>query len=264
MSEPIVSLQSIRYLSAGILPRAKGESSTTARQELIPGFMQEKLNKLRIILIGAGGINSEIGLSLVRKGVGRLDIFDGDIVELTNLNRQRFFEKDLYKNKAESLAKNLIPEAIAKCVIAAYPVRFQCAVDEGYVPPTDLVICGVDNNETRSTVARYFLKKTPVIFAAVSEDADHGYVFVQEPGTVCYGCLFPTSVNDLTQHPCSPAVIDILKVIAGIAVYAVDTLVMNRKRNWNYREIFLSGFIPERISMIPKRTDCPICSAKEV
>jgi molybdopterin/thiamine biosynthesis adenylyltransferase len=264
MTEPTASLKSIRFVSAGIFPKGIGESGPTARQELIPGFVQGELNRLRPLLIGAGGINSEIGLSLARKGIGQLNIFDADTVELSNLNRQRFFEKDLYKNKAESLAKNLMPEAVARCLITAYPVRFQNAVDEERIPPADMVICGVDNNETRSMVSRFFLKTTPIIFAAVSEDADHGYVFVQEPGKACYGCLFPDSVNDLTQHPCSPAVIDILKVVGGLAVYAVDTLVMKRKRNWNYKEIFLSGFVPERNTEIPKRSDCPICSLKGV
>lgn len=263
MNEPTVSLKTVRFSSAGISPTASGESGPTARQELIPGFAQEELGHLRVTLIGAGGIGSEIGLSLARKGTGRLDIFDSDIVELSNLNRQRFFEKDLYKNKAESLARNLMLEAVARCVIVAHPLRFQDAVDEGGTAPADVVICGVDNNETRAMVARHFLKKTPVIFVAVSEDADHGYVFVQQPGTACYGCLFPEAVNDPTQHPCSPAVIDILKVVAGIAVYAVDTLFMARKRTWNYRETFLSGFIPDRNTVIERRADCPICSVKE-
>jgi len=138
-------------------------------------------------------------------------------------------------------------------------MRFQEAVQAGLQIKGDVVICGVDNNETRVAVSRYFLKTTPVVFVTVSEDADHGYVFIQEPDKTCYGCLFPEAVNDNTHHPCSPAIIDILKVVAGIATYAADTLLMNRKRNWNYKEIFLSGNVPERNSMIEKITNCPIC-----
>ena len=35
----------------------------------------------------------------MRKGVGRITLLDHDIVEASNLNRQRFYEQDLCKNK---------------------------------------------------------------------------------------------------------------------------------------------------------------------
>ena len=259
MTEYIVSLKSTKFIARGVFRKTEGEAHATKRQERIYGVIQEKLTASTVIIIGAGGIGGELGVSEVRKGVGHLSIFDHDLVELTNLNRQRFFEEDLYKNKAERLGRNLTREAVSRCVITTYPMRFQDAVDAGLQVKSDVVICGVDNNEARVAAARYFLNTTPVIFIAVSEDADHGYVFVQEPGKTCYGCLFPEAVNDVTQHPCSPAVIDILKVVAGIATYAIDTLIMERKRNWNYKEVFLSGVVPERNALIEKREDCPIC-----
>lgn len=260
MTEYTISLKSTRFIAEGVLPKADGEARATDRQESIYGVQQEKFASSAAILIGAGGIGGEIGVSECRKGLGRLLIFDHDLVELSNLNRQRFFEEDLYKNKAECLGRNLTREAISRCLITAHPMRFQEAVQAGLQIKGDVVICGVDNNETRVAVSRYFLKTTPVVFVAVSEDADHGYVFIQEPDQACYGCLFPEAVNDNTHHPCSPAIIDILKVVAGIATYAADTLLMNRKRNWNYKEIFLSGNVPERNYIIEKRADCPICS----
>ena len=252
-------VKSTRFLAVGISPQAAGEAPATDRQEKVPGFVQAKRAAVRVVLIGAGGINSEVGVSEARKGLGQLHIFDHDMVELSNLNRQRFFREDLYKNKAESLGRNLAKEAIAQCSITAYPVRFQDAIDAGMLVPADVVVCGVDNSQARVAAARYFLKTTPVVFLAVSQDADHGYVFVQEPGKVCFGCLFPESVNDQLLHPCSPGIIDILKVTAGIASYCIDTLIMDRKRNWNYKEIFLSGDIPDRNVLIEKRDDCPIC-----
>ena len=49
--------------------------------------------------MGAGGLNEEVGGSLARKGTGCLKIFDHDTVELSNLDRQRSWEGDLYKNR---------------------------------------------------------------------------------------------------------------------------------------------------------------------
>src|SRR5438094_231914 len=48
----------------------------------------------------AGGIISNIAPALVRKGVDRSTPLDRDIVEPSNLHRQRFYENDIGKNKA--------------------------------------------------------------------------------------------------------------------------------------------------------------------
>ena len=123
------------------------------------------------------------------------------------------------------------------------------------------MICGVDNSQTRIATAKFGLEsKIPVIFTAVSEDAGHGYVFVQEPGKACFACMFPDEVLDFSE-PCpnTPAVKDILKVVAGLALYALDSLVMQRKRNWDVRMVFLSGDSPEWLGRVKRRLECPLC-----
>jgi hypothetical protein len=34
---------------------------------------------------------------------------------------------------------------------------------------------------------------------------------------------------------------------------------MPRPRNWNYRELFLSGFVQERAAIVERKDDCPLC-----
>jgi len=41
-----------------------------------------------------------------------LTIVDDDVVEPSNLNRQRFYSKDVGQNKSYSLAENLLPECV--------------------------------------------------------------------------------------------------------------------------------------------------------
>lgn len=261
MKESFVLLKSEKYISDEIEPTSQGEASATDRQERVPGFDQAKLTNLRITMIGAGGLGSEIGEGFIRKGLGSLKILDGDEVALSNLSRQRFYKEDLYKNKALCLAKNLRKEAVKKSVIAGHPFTVQEAVEQGVDCSCDIAICGPDNNPARVFVSRYFYEKQiPVVFTAVSRDANHGYVFVQETGQVCFGCLFPEALNDKTE-PCpnTPAVKDILKVVAGIVLYAVDSLVMERRRNWNYRQIFLGGFVPDILKKLERKENCVIC-----
>jgi len=80
----------VKFITESV-PPPDPRFAVTHRQELITGFSQASLTQASGVLIGAGGIGGEVGEGLCRKGVGHLRIFDHDVVEHTNLNRQHFF-----------------------------------------------------------------------------------------------------------------------------------------------------------------------------
>src|SRR5438045_1814703 len=49
---------------------------------------QKRLKSSRVLLIGAGGLGSPLGLYLAAAGVGRIGIVDFDVVDFSNLQRQ--------------------------------------------------------------------------------------------------------------------------------------------------------------------------------
>jgi molybdopterin/thiamine biosynthesis adenylyltransferase len=249
------------YRTKHLKPSREGEETVDDRQRKIEGYNPEALSQAKIIMIGAGGLGSQIGEAVVRKGVGTLVIFDHDLVELTNLNRQKFYERDVGKNKAVCLARNLAQESFCGTVIRGYGLSFQDALALGIDMTCSVAICGVDNNPCRVAVSRYYRERhIPCIFTAVSQDTTHGYVFVQEAGAdkACFACQFPKAVNDAT-YPCgTPAVIDILKVVAGIVSYGVDTILMERPWLYQYKTIHLDGF-PGKDWLVKKRPDCLLC-----
>ena len=49
----------------------------------------ERLKKSNILVIGLGGVGSFATEFLVRSGVGKITIIDGDCIDVTNINRQR-------------------------------------------------------------------------------------------------------------------------------------------------------------------------------
>jgi molybdopterin/thiamine biosynthesis adenylyltransferase len=260
MKHYTVCLKSARYLAEGIKSDDPRESLTD-RQEQILGFSQRVMDSLSVLLIGAGGLGGEIAHGLVRKGVGTIKLFDGDAVSFSNLSRQHFFKEDLCRNKAVCLGKNLLRQCIKKTQILCYPVMLQDAIKEGIDVSCDLVICAPDNNEVRIFASKYFMNKTPVIFTGLDVLANSGYIFIQKPSQACFGCAFPDSVNKV-RNPCpnTPAIIDTGKVIAGFVLRAADSVVMDRKISWNYRQIFLDGSIQEFIRTIELNKDCSLCS----
>ena len=255
MENSTVLLKSVRFRCKEIESQ-EGET-TTDRQEKVQGYKQEIMNGLTVSLIGAGGLGGEIARGLVRKGVGRLKIFDGDTVEISNLSRQYFYEEDLYKNKAVCLAQNLVKEGIRKTEIIAYPFMFQGAVEERIDTSCNICVCAPDNDEARIFISKHF-GSAPVVFTGLDRQANTGYIFIQEPGKAGFLDAFPKSANK-KRNPCpgTPAIIDIVKIVAGYILFAIDSVVMERKTNWNYRQFYMAGFVPEVVKKIEKRDVLP-------
>ncbi len=61
------------------------------RTELLLGkTAMEKLKKSRVAVFGIGGVGGFAVEALARAGIGAIDIFDGDVIDETNINRQIF------------------------------------------------------------------------------------------------------------------------------------------------------------------------------
>jgi len=256
-----ISRQQVRIQTKQIVSRDP-RFTVTDRQERIDGFDQSALARATGIIIGAGGIGSEVCEGLVRKGIGRLRIFDFDEVDITNLNRQLFFKRDLWKKKGVRLAKNLAPHAVGGTVLEGYGWSLQDAIARKLDLTGSFFLVGVDNGKTRVDTSQLSRELgMTAVYIAVDLQAEAGYVFVQDPGNACFGCLFPKTMYG-RKAPCqTPASKDILKVVAGLALYAIDSLLMQRKRNWNYREVHLAGFMPDVQRQVEKLPTCPLCGS---
>ena len=71
-----------------------------------------KLENAKVVILGAGGLGSNIAHMLARLGVGKMILYDFDVVEPSNLNRQHYGVNDIGKMKAETTAeriKELLP-----------------------------------------------------------------------------------------------------------------------------------------------------------
>ena len=69
----------------------------------------EKLKNANVLVIGLGGVGSFAAEFLARAGVGKMTIVDGDVVDITNINRQLpALHSTIGKLKAEIVGERLL------------------------------------------------------------------------------------------------------------------------------------------------------------
>jgi len=186
---------------------------------------QQRLLDAHALLIGAGGLGSPAALYLASAGVGTLTICDGDIVDLTNLQRQIVHrEAAVGRPKVESARDTLL--AINPHVII-HPVneRVQGERLAQLVSSADIVLDGSDNFATRHAVNRACVaaRKPLVSGAGIRFDGQLAVFDLRDPQAPCYACLFAEG-GDNEEMRC--AVMGVFAPLVGIigAMQAAEAL----------------------------------------
>lgn len=189
------------------------------RQYILPGFgkeAQQKLKQSKVLVIGAGGLGCPALLYLAAAGIGTIGIVDGDLVSITNLNRQILFgEGDSGLNKAETAAlflKSKYSDIRINCIPEFISTQNIKAIFSGY----DLIIDGSDNFPTRYLVndACVILRK-PLVFGAVYQN--EGQVSILNgngENSINYRDFFPDPPTAYEIPNCSET--GVLGVLPGI------------------------------------------------
>lgn len=159
-----------------------------SRQELIEWWDQARLERSKVLVIGAGALGNEILKNLALVGIGSVFIADLDRIENSNLARSVLFrEDDIGKPKAEVAAarvKAMHPGTRAR----AFDGNVVHDLGLGVFRWADVVICGLDNREARVAVNRACQKVGRAWIDGAIERLD-GLVRMFRPGLgACYEC----------------------------------------------------------------------------
>src|SRR5438445_11288182 len=151
---------------------------------------QRALLRSKVLLIGAGGVGPPTALYLPAAGVGTIGLMDGDVVDLTNLQRQILHTTaDVGKPKVESGARSL--RALNPDVnVIPLPMRIDVDNVLDIIKDYDLIVDGTDNFDTRSPVNDpcYPAGKTNV-HGPIFQFGGMATVFAPNEGP-CYRCLY--------------------------------------------------------------------------
>ena len=119
----------------------------------VGGKGQLKLLAGRVLIVGTGGLGSPAALYLAAAGVGTIGLVDGDVVDLSNLQRQvAHATPDVGRLKVESAAAKC--RAINTDVnVRLYPEHLRADNALAILKDYDFVIDGTDNFAAKFLVA---------------------------------------------------------------------------------------------------------------
>lgn len=156
----------------------------------------QNIQGAKVIIIGAGGVGSNVAVLLAALGIGELTIIDADIVEESNLVRQLFYkESDCGKMKKITALKNYISQFSSYTkvkVIDAYIKNNKDA--QKYLEGSDIIIQTADTPRgiINEIVSDYCQKsKSAVLFCS------NGTIgpFYMPNVSSCYRC-FEKTLNE--------------------------------------------------------------------
>jgi len=257
--------------SPGTLPPLSQEEVLRySRHLIIPELGvegQRRLKDARVLMVGAGGLGSPIGLYLAAAGVGRLGIAEFDVVDETNLQRQVIHgTKDVGRRKVES-ARDRLRDLNPNVEVIPHETRLTSENALAIIQHYDLVVDGTDNFATRYLVndACVLLGK-PNVYGSIFRFEGQATVFCAPDGP-CYRCLYPEPPPPGMVPSCAeggvlgilPGLVgviqatEVVKLITGIGESLIGRLLLVDALAMQFRTV--------KVRPNPK---CPACGTREL
>jgi len=228
---------------------------------------QRRLKDARVLMVGAGGLGSPVGLYLAAAGVGRVGLVEFDAVDVTNLQRQVLHgTKDVGRPKLQSAIERM-RDLNPHVEVTGHPTRLTRDNALELVRAHDLVVDGTDNFATRYLVNdACVLTGRPNVYASIFRFEGQASVFATAEGP-CYRCLYPTPPPPGAVPSCAeggvlgvlPGLLGViqateaLKLLAGIGEPLVGRLLLVDALGMRFRTV--------KVRRDPR---CPACGTREI
>lgn len=185
---------------------------------MLPDFgplAQQRLRQARVLVVGAGGLGCPALQYLAAAGVGHIGLLDGDVVSLSNLNRQVLYGLPDVGQAKVAVAQQRLSAQYPDIGWQGYPYFMDAAVALRLLPDYDLVLDCTDNFPTRYLIddACALLGK-PLVTGAIYQHQGQVALLHAGPNPVGYRDLYPQQPDALQAPNCQQ--VGVLGVIAGL------------------------------------------------
>lgn len=134
------------------------EEMTIALTARIGDERRMRFQNSAVAICGLGGLGSNIAISLVRAGIGKLILIDFDHVDISNLNRQQYKASQIGRYKTEALCENL--QEISPYVdLELHSMRMDENNYMELLSKSDIICEAFDGAEEKSKLVNFVLEK---------------------------------------------------------------------------------------------------------
>jgi len=152
---------------------------------------QELLKRGKVIIVGAGGLGSAVGLYLTAAGCGRLTLIDPDKVEMSNLNRQILYTEDDIGKKKADIAGNIRADRNRDIEINTVAASVTASNAANLLNGADTIVDCLDNFTSRYVINQAAISlKIPLVHGACCELRGQLMTIIPRV-TPCLQCVFP-------------------------------------------------------------------------
>lgn len=144
------------------------------------GHFGKELSSSRTVLLGSGAVGSVAGEIVVRGGVSKVSVVDGQLLEVGNLVRHMLDLDSVGESKASALAKKLsriAPDVVAKVVFGEFYTGAGGEVEEALEDASLVLDCTASDDVLRELGERSWPAETTIVSMAVGYGASRLYLY---------------------------------------------------------------------------------------
>lgn len=227
---------------------------------------QARIRAARALVIGAGGLGSPAAFYLASAGVGRLTLVDGDVVDLTNLQRQILHTHERIGQPKALSGQRTLTALNPQVEVVALAQRAEAEQLDRLVREAGVVLDCSDNFATRHAVNRACVAhgRPLVSGAAIRYDGQLAVFDRRQPQSACYACLFPE--GDGQDELCSvmgvfaplTGIVGSLQAAEALKLAAGDGRAIGEPLHG--RLLLIDALKMEFRSLrVPRDPACPVC-----
>lgn len=184
---------------------------------------QHKLQKARVLVVGAGGLGSPLIEYLAAAGVGSIGIVDDDTVSVSNLNRQILYDISQVGKPKANCAADVVRRMNPDCKVQAYRTRLTDSNASDLFGKYDVIADCTDNLATRYVIDRHTKALgIPFVYGSLCEFEGRVAVFNYK-GSTSYADLFPFDADEVANFSQPSGVLGAFAGVVG-TIEALETI----------------------------------------
>lgn len=168
--------------------KASGDRDAAVRK-ILGNARFERVQRAKLLVVGAGGIGCELLKNLVLTGFRNIEVVDLDTIDVSNLNRQFLFRrKHVDRSKAEVACEAVKAFRPNVDVLAHHGNVKDSQFGVEFISKFDVVVNALDNLEARRHVNRLCLAAEKPLMEAGSTGHLGQVTVIRKGQTECFEC----------------------------------------------------------------------------